>query len=470
MTVQGTNSRAATDLLVQLDRDLDVPLHRQIEASIRDGIRSGRLPFGTSLPPSRAIAGDLGVSRGVVVEAYEQLVAEGYLTSRPGGYTQVAIGEETAEVRPHRAEPVEPRIDFGYGRANVAQFPREAWLRSIKTVLNETPNERFGYLSGRGARELREALAIYLNRVRGTSAKPNHFVITNGYAQGIGLIIQVLARSGATRVAVEDPSDADVPPLLAAAGLELVGIPVDESGIRVDHLEQCHADALFLTPSHQWPTGAVLSPRSRAAVLRWAESRNALVVEDDYDAEFRYDRAPIGALQGLAPDRVIHAGSVSKTLAPGIRLGWLVLPPRLSKDVALAKYAADRGSSVMDQLTFADFLTRGEFDRHLRRMRPVYRRRRDTLVEALARHTPDLRPAGISAGLHVVTWLPPDLPEDAVVEAAARHGVGVYGVGPFRVSPSKQGGLIFGYSSLAERSLAEGVAVLAEAIAELRAG
>ena len=190
-------------------------------------------------------------------------------------------------------------------------------------------------------------------------------------------------------------------PVARAAGLD-VGVPVGEHGIRVDALERTDADALVLTPSHQWPTGGVLSPERRAAVLRWADDRGALVVEDDYDAEYRYDRAPIGAMQGLAPDRVVYAGTASKTLAPGLRLGWLVLPPRLVGAFAEAKLLADRGSPVLDQLAFADFLDRGEFDRHLRRMRPLYRRRRDALLAALGERLPELEPAGIAAGLHLV--------------------------------------------------------------------
>ena len=220
---------------------------------------------------------------------------------------------------------------------------------------------------------------------------------------------------------------------------------------------------LILTPSHQWPTGGVLSPEARAAVLAWAQRTGALVLEDDYDAEYRYDRAPIGAMQGLDPDRVAYAGTASKTLAPGFRLGWLILPPELVEPFAEAKLLADRGSPILDQLTFADFLSRGEFDRHLRRMRPVYRSRRDALLTALARHLPELEPAGIAAGLHLVAWLPEDLDEEAVIAAAAREGVAVAGVSPYRLSPAPRGGLIFGYSNLSERPIADGVRRLARA-------
>jgi GntR family transcriptional regulator/MocR family aminotransferase len=469
MPIRRTNSGLAGDLLIELRREVRVPLHRQIEASIRDGIRSGRLQLGSSLPPTRAIADELGVSRGVVVEAYQQLVAEGYLTSRPGGYTRVAVGPESPRERARPASGPALTIDFGYGRADVSSFPRAAWLRSIRRVFTEVPDERFGYLSGRGMLELREVLAEYLNRVRGTSADPDNIVICNGYAQGIALLVQVLARSGARRLALEDPSSCDdALPTAVEAGLDVVGVPVDEHGVRVDRLEQTGADAVVLTPSHQWPTGAVLSAKSRAGVLQWANRHGALIVEDDYDAEYRYDRAPIGAMQGLAPDHVVYAGTASKTLAPGLRLGWLVLPRRLVEDVAAAKILADRGSPALDQLAFADFLARGELDRHLRRMRPVYRRRRDALLTALRDRLPDLEPTGIAAGQHLVTWLPADLDEASVVDAAARRGVGVYGLAPYRISSEGTGGLIFGYATLNERMITEGVNILAEATARLR--
>src|ERR671931_128269 len=295
------------------------------------------------------------------------------------------------------------RIDFCPCRADGSQFPRRGWLRSVRRVLTEASPEDFGYVSGRGVPALHHALAAYLNRVRGTSAKPENVMICNGYAQGIALIIHTLVKAGAKRLAVEDPSaDDDAVPVAREAGMEVVGVPVGEDGIRIEALERTDADALILTPSHQWPTGAVLAEDARAAALRWAERRGALIVEDDYDAEYRYDRAPIGAIQGLAPDRVVYAGTASKTLAPGLRLGWLVAPAGLVGDLAEAKSLADRGSPVLDQLAFADFLERGEFDRHLRRMRPLYRRRRDTLIQALRERTPDLEPAGIAAGLHLI--------------------------------------------------------------------
>ncbi|HEV2241019.1 MAG TPA: PLP-dependent aminotransferase family protein [Streptosporangiaceae bacterium] len=461
--------RTNSGLLVVLQRDERAPLHRQIETSIRDSIRAGRLPRGSTLPPSRMLAADLGVSRGVVVEAYQQLSAEGYLTSRAGGHTQVAAGPAPPGTAPRPAPAQRPRIDLSYGRADVSSFPRAAWLRSIRGALTYAPNEVFGYLTGSGVPQLRTAVADYVNRVRGTLAQPDHIVICTGYAQGVALLIQLLAAGGARRLALEDPSSVDdALPTARAAGLEVIGVPVDTGGIRVDMLRDSDADAVVLTPSHQWPTGSVLSAENRAAIVAWAAERGAVVIEDDYDAEFRYGRTPVGAMQGLAPDHVVYAGSVSKTLAPGIRLGWLVLPGRLAEPMAAAKIAADRGSPALEQLALADLITRGEFDRHLRRMRSVYRRRRDALLAALSRHMPWLEPTGISAGLHLVTWLPPDLDEAAIVGAARHAGVAVDAVGPYRITHPGPGGLIFGYATVSEHAIAEGIQILARVIDEQR--
>ena len=462
-------SRTNFALPVEVHRDDRTPIHRQIETAIRALIRGGQLRLGAPLPPTRVLAADLGVSRGVVVEAYQQLTAEGYLVGRVGGQTQVAAGQAAPSTPVRLARSAPARIDLSYGRADVSSFPRAAWLRSIRGVLTGVPNELFGYLSGSGTPQLRTAIADYLNRVRGTIAHPDNVVICTGYAQGIALLINVLAASGARRLALEDPSSGDdALPIARAAGLDVVGVPVDRDGIRVDLLERSDADAVILTPSHQWPTGAVLSAENRAAVLGWAVRRGAVVIEDDYDAEYRYDRMPIGAMQGLAPDHVAYAGSASKTLAPGLRLGWFVMPNHLTGPMSDAKIAADRGSPALEQLALADFITRGEFDRHLRRMRPVYRRRRDALLAALARRLPELEPVGISAGLHLVTWLPPYLDERAVVEAAFADGVGVDGVGPYRIEPRGAGGLIFGFATVKEPAIVEGVDILAHVIERLK--
>lgn len=463
------NSSLVHDLLVDLDKAASAPLHRQIEAALRRAIRAGRLRHGASLPSSRRLAAELGVSRGVVVEAYDQLAAEGYLSSTPGSYTRVASLSGQAAPAPGPPPPTGPLIDFGYGRTDPASFPRTAWLRSLRRVVTGAPHDRLDYTDGYGLPELRTALADYLNRARGTSADPSQVLITSGFAQATALIISVLAQRGARRVAVEDPSaNDDIWRHAHAHELELLALPVADDGIDPDALERGDADLVVLTPSHQWPLGGVLPARTRVRAVRWARARGALILEDDYDAEYRYDRAPIGAMQGLAPDVVVHAGSVSKTLAPGLRLGWLVLPAHLAGSVAEAKLLADRGSPAIEQLAFADFLLHGEFDRHLRRMRPLYRRRRDLLLTRLAELLPDFEPTGIAAGLHVVVWLPDDLREDEVVTAAATHGVRVAGVGPYRLTAPGRQGLILGYASLNDTHIVEGVAALAAAVRRTR--
>jgi GntR family transcriptional regulator/MocR family aminotransferase len=326
------------------------------------------------------------------------------------------------------------------------------------------------YLDGRGVPELRTELAAYLNRVRGTAAVADDLVITVGFAQGIWLVAMALAQAGARAFAVEDPSLGDSWKVVEAAGLRVVGIPVDEDGLRVDLLERARVGGVLITPAHQYPTGRVLSAERRAALFAWAERRKGIIVEDDYDAEYRYDRQPIGAMQGLRPDHVVYAGSTSKVLAPGLRLGWLVAPPELAARIADIKKAMDNGSPVMDQLAFADFVARGELDRHLRRMRPTYRRRRDLVVAALARHLPELEPVGAAAGLHVLTWLQRDDDPAAIVAAAAEAGIGLgfveRGTGG---DPDAAGGLVFGYGTVAEPTIEPGIRRLARLLEAHRA-
>jgi GntR family transcriptional regulator/MocR family aminotransferase len=458
-------------MLVPLDLDLPTPLHRQLEQHLRDAIRSGRFGPASLVPSTRSLARQLGVSRGVVVEAYEQLAAEGYLLARPGGSTRVAPTATPARPRASAPAAVRFAADFRPGQPDLDEFPRAAWLHSVRRVLNEAPSARMAYLDGRGMHELREALAAYLDRVRGTAARVDDVVVCSGFAQGLRLVAQVLRASGARRIAMEDPSYADAREMVRAAGLAVVGLPIDESGINPELLDRERVDAVIVTPAHQYPTGGVLPPERRAALVAWAVRRRGLIIEDDYDAEFRYDREPIGPIQGLCPDRVVYAGTASKILAPGLRLGWLVAPSSLVEAIAAAKLKSDLGSPAIDQLAFADFVQRGELDRHLRRMRPIYRRRRDTLLAALRRHLPDLRPAGASAGLHLLAWLPPDLDEDAVVRSAGDAGLGLQGLAASRIRPQRQGGgIVFGYGSVTERAISEGVRKLAAVVRTLRAG
>jgi GntR family transcriptional regulator/MocR family aminotransferase len=457
------------ELFVSLRREDRRPLHRQLEQQLRDAVRTGRLAPSSIVPSTRALSTQLGVSRGIVVEAYEQLIAEGYLGSQPGGATSVARTASAPATR--RPEPQARRfaVEFRSGRPDLDEFPRAPWLRSLRRVLNEAPSDRLGYHDGRGIPELRDALATYLNRVRGTAADPADVVISSGFAQGLKLVAKVLAASGARRVAVEDPGYADARAIVRAAGLNVIGIPVDESGIRVDALDRAKADAVVVTPAHQYPTGGVLPPDRRAALIQWAERRSAIIVEDDYDAEFRYDREPIGSLQGLCPDHVVYAGSASKILAPGLRLGWLVVPASLVDGIARAKMSDDLGSPALEQLAFADFVSSGELDRHLRRMRPIYRARRDALLGALRRHLPKLRPVGASAGLHVLAWLPPGVDESAFLRSAEEADIWLETLAESRIGVSA-GGIIFGYGSVAETSIDPSIRRLAVILSRRRRG
>ena len=391
------------------------------------------------------------------MEAYEQLVAEGYLSSRPGGATRVATGGgfATAHVPPVAAGPF--ALDFRPGRPDVGQFPRAVWLRSVRHALAQAPNDRLSYVEGRGVPELRTALAAYLDRVRGTSADPADIVVSAGFTQALRLVAQVLADGGARTVATEDPGQPEARQVIRAAGLDVQPLEVDDEGLQVDRLERTRADAVLVTPAHQYPTGAVLSPARRAALVAWATRTGGLVIEDDYDAEYRYDREPIGAVQGLAPDRVVYIGSASKTLAPGLRLGWLIAPSAMVDRIALAKGLADQGSPTIDQLAFADFLDRGELDRHLRRMRPMYRARRDALLAAMARELPAFRPVGASAGLHILAWLPPSVEEVGLVDAARAVGIRLEGLTTRGFERPAPGGIIFGYGSVDETAIERGI-------------
>jgi GntR family transcriptional regulator/MocR family aminotransferase len=460
----------APELLLPLDREGGEPLHRQLEHGIREAIRSGRLPADAPLPSSRLLSELLRVSRGVVVEAYEQLTAEGYLAARPGGATTVACIPARPAPRPAIVVENRYRYDFRPGRPDLAEFPREEWLRSMRRALDGVPSDRFGYLDGRGVPELRHALAAYLDRVRGTCSDPDDIVISGGFSQGLGLIGRVMRARGVRRVAMEDPSNPTYRQILADLGLEIAGVPVDVDGMQVDALgssELRDVGAVVVTPAHQYPVGSVLTPARRSALVAWARRTGGYIVEDDYDAEYRYDREPIGAIQGLAPERVIYAGTASKTLAPGLRLGWLLAPSELGGPLAAARLSMDHGGPVLDQLAFADFLGQGELDRHLRRVRPIYRARRDALLGALDQYLPMLDPTGASAGLHVLTWLPEGTDERAVVGASVGAGVGLNGVTRRWFAPGGRGGLIFGYGVIPERDIEPAIRTLASAIADL---
>jgi GntR family transcriptional regulator/MocR family aminotransferase len=455
------------ELLVRLDRARPEPLRAQLERELRDAIRTGRLRAGERLPSSRELARELGVSRGLVQECYRQLQAEGFLSAHGGSATRVAAGAHEARVRPIQAPPP-PRlaVDFRPGVPDLTSFPRADWAWAVREVLRTAPDAALGYGDPRGSERLREVVAAYLRRVRGAAAEADRIVISAGFAQGINLVLHALAVDGVRLVGVEDPGDPDQGVAAGRAGMDAVPIPVDEHGIDVDALAASGARAVVLTPTHQTPTGGVLAPERRLALLRWAEERDGTVVEDDYDSEFRYDRDPVGALQGLAPDRVATVGSVSKSLAPALRLGWVVCPPWLAGAVAHAKRVGDRGSPTLDQLALALLLESGRYDRHLRRMRASYARRRDVLVDALARHAPVVELTGLAAGFHAVAHLTAGRDETEVVEAARGRGIGLHGMSGFRfdraTAPPQ---LVLGFGNVREEAIERGIAAVADLLA-----
>jgi GntR family transcriptional regulator / MocR family aminotransferase len=453
---------AGRDLLLEIDLRRG-HLRRNLHAGLRTAIHAGRLTAGTRLPSSRRLATDLGVSRGVTADTYDQLAAEGYLTIEPRRAPVVA---GVAMARPAAEEPGPTvwRTDFVATTPDVELFPRRAWLRACERALRSAPNAALDYGDHRGRIELRRALADYLARVRGVRVDPGRIVVTQGFTQALDLVCRVLAARGAESIAIESPSLVEERPTIQASGLRLEPCPVDAHGIRTDDLSRRSPAGVLVTPAHQFPTGAVLAPARRTELVTWATRVDALIIEDDYDAEFRYDRTAVGALQGLDPQRVVHVGTASKTLAPGVRLGWMSLPAQLVDEIRAAKAAADSGSPSMDQLALAEMLASGEYDRHVARARQVYRRRRDRLVESLGRRLPALRVEGAAAGLHVVLRLPQHVDDSAVTSAAAEAGVGVRALSAMSLLPGGAPGLLLGYGRLATDAIDAAVASLAAVI------
>ncbi len=477
-----------------------------LERAVREAIRYGRLRPGDRIPSTRALAHDLGLARGTVAEAYAQLATEGYLRSRPGAPTRVAEGLRALELnapgavvaehagRPEaagcapapgpgaavderaaradaatvavlgesgapRAVPgpgsapgpdsapgahpaAEPRLTLRPGLPDVSAFPRSAWVSSLRRALNSAPDAALGPGDPRGRPELRDALARYLGRARGVLADPERIVICAGFTEGLALLCRALRGIGA--LAMEDPCLLAHRDIVHAAGIRVARLEVDERGARPD--VPPGVAAVHLTPAHQFPLGGTLAPERRSAFVAWARERGAVVIEDDYDGEFRYDRQTTGALQGLDPEHVVYAGTASKTLAPALRLGWLVVPQRLLAPVLAAKRLAGV-APALEQLALAELLSGGAYDRHVRRMRQRYRRRRDALLARLG----DRRALGIAAGLHVVVEV---ASEEEVLARAARHALALEPLGPYWHRERRFEGLVVGYAAPPEHAFA----------------
>jgi GntR family transcriptional regulator/MocR family aminotransferase len=476
---RGIDQTSSRQLLVDLR---GVPRGRwgsELQVGLRTAIRSGRLRSGARLPSTRALAADLGVSRSVVVQAFEQLAAEGYLTTRAGA---VACVSDVGAVRAVRQTPPAPlqepaeragdrtQVDLRPGNPNLAGLPRSEWGRAVRKALTTLTDAEFGYGDSRGLPALREAIADYLGRVRGAVVDPDNLVVVNGFAQGLVVAARILGEQGIAAAGVEDPGSVHTSTHLAQQGIATVPVPVDEQGMDVNAAGLAANPplrAVLVTPAHQFPTGAVLSPSRRLGLVEWAERHDGLVIEDDYDAEYRYDHQAIGTLQGTAPDRVVLGGSVSKTLAPGLRMGWLALPPTLSADAARHKRSIDLMAPVLEQAALAELITSGNYERHIRRTRAGYKRRRDLVVELIAHDLPDAEVLGTSAGLHLLVKTPSVADEAAVELEAAHRGVQVSGLGRFGRSPCPPG-FVLGYGHLSEDQLRRGLRTFAAAVRACR--
>jgi GntR family transcriptional regulator / MocR family aminotransferase len=457
-------SRAGSlDLFLELDMAACPPRERRatLEARLREAIASGRLGPGTVLPSSRVLAEELGLSRGTVVDAYSELVAQGCLRARAGGETAVA-GQPRAADSAAGGGVEFPPVDLRSGAADLAVFPSGQWAAALQSALAATPGVWLDYPPREGVEELRSVLVGYLARSRGVLGSVDRVVMCCGLSHGLALLTDALCAAGRPRIAMEDPCLPRHRVIVAARGADIVPIPVDDDGIRVDAIVAADPDAVLLTPAHQYPMGVTLSVERREQLVAWARRRRRLLVEDDYDAEFRYERSPLGALQALAPDRVVYAGTLSKTLVPGLRLAWLVLPDWFVTPVVGAKWATGAENSVLEQLAFAELIRSQRYDRHLRRMRGVFRHRRDRFLAALETAVPHLRVTTITAGLHFLVQLPEGGPDEShVLQRARQLGVALYGLGRCWHGEPRSQGLIVGFGRPPEHAVDDAIRSLA---------
>jgi GntR family transcriptional regulator / MocR family aminotransferase len=450
-----------------------VPLYEQLRQGIKHLINTGILRPGERMPSTRHLSMDLRVARSVIVETYAQLTAEGYLAALPRSGTRVAdaalagTGATKVPGEPEGIGRLPVRWDLRTGLADGGGFPRKEWLASLEDAIMASTTSHLEYPPVCGLPELRTELSAYLGRVRAVQAAPEHIMITLGYAQGLSLIAEALLDQGHRAIAVEDPGHPGERQFLGHIGLRIIGVPVDDEGVDVAALSCSGARAVLLTPAHQFPTGVVLSARRRAALIKWTRKVGGLVIEDDYDGEFWFGGpGRPSSLQGLGPDCVAYGGSASKTLAPGLRIGWFAVPPALMPTVERIKMRRDMGHSTICQLAYANFMTSGRLDRHIRRMNLRYAERRQALLSALESEVPDAEAMGAPSGLHCLVRLPMDLDERRVVRAARSNGIVVRDLGTLYCELAP--GLLIGFAAQPPDSLAQATRVLAQTIRTLR--
>jgi GntR family transcriptional regulator / MocR family aminotransferase len=453
----------STGPVLHLRLDGRRPPGEQVESSLRELIRSGALPTDATLPSTRSLAADLGVSRGVVVRAYEQLAAEGLIALRPKARPVVAARGRAPEPMPTQPDVPVHGVPFVLrpDLPDLGLFPRGEWLRSARRSLERMADVDLAYGEPFGAAALRAQLAPFLARTRGVMATPDRTSIHAGSTQALRVLASVLRAEGARRIAVEDPGHRWRTRALAASGLEVVPVPVDREGLRVDRLGE--VDAVVVNPGHHFPTGVALSPERRRALVEWAVDGDRLVLEHDYDGHFRYDRHPTGALQALAPENVAYVGSASALLAPTVRIGWAVVPARFVVPVANELFSIGIATSRLSQLTLAELVESGRLDRHLRRARVAYRRRRDVLVQELARRLPEVEVGGEPVGLFVSMALSAASDEAAILSDARARGIALDGVNEHCFEPQAPG-LVLGFAATSEPGLARAVKALAAVV------
>ena len=456
----------ALDLHLQIDSSRG--LRRGLEQSLRAAIRNGQLAPLAMLPSSRALASSLGVARGTVSQVYEQLAVEGYLTTHPRSGTRVASqpGRSRAPVLPPAVQFRQPvdGFDLRPGLPDLSLFPRTSWLAATRRALQDLPHAALGYGDPTGSLALREALADYLGRARGVITTPSHIVVCAGYTHALDLVCQTLSRV-ASSIAFEEPTLLDYCAIASKAGLHVNHLPVDRDGLPVDDLTS--EGAVVVTPSHHYPLGVTLSSHRRGRLVQWARATGSVIVEDDYDGEFRYDRQPVGALQGLAPEQVIYAGTVSKAIAPALRIAWLVLPTHLVAPIRETLRYDETHVNLIDQTALTYLISGGDLDRHLRRCRSRYRRRRDALVRRLAATLPAARLSGIAAGLHAVLRLPDVAGDERELLAhLALNRVHVDGLSSYYDRPqSADLGIVIGYATPPQHAYDSAVDALTAAVA-----
>jgi GntR family transcriptional regulator/MocR family aminotransferase len=485
-------SKIGTDFLqLDLSRAPGGGLADWLTEQLRAAIADGRLPMGTRVPPGRVLAEELRVSRGVVTEAYRRLIEDGQLAgrgragtfvvaapvepvrgARTGGPATAVRTDFTAAPRHDvfdllRASPA--RIDLTPGVPDLAAFPRGAWLRAERRVLDALDPAAFGYGDPRGAPPFRRAVADWLTRTRGIRVDADDVVIVTGVAQALDLVSRVLIDDGIEEIAVEDPGSLGVRQHLNSRRLRTPPIPVDADGLRLDLLRRSGAPAVALTPAHQFPTGVVLDGARRRELVSWAEETGGFILEDDYDAEHRYDRPPVPAVQALSPGRVFYTGSVSKTLAPALRVGWLVAPARYRAAIVVAKRYADLGNAVLPQLVLTDLMGSGELERHLRMVRRRHRRRRDAMIEAIRTHVPQAHIHGAAAGLHLTITFDAQFRDTDLAAAALELGVKAQPLSWHHQLPGAPG-LVLGYAASPPADAARGIALIRDALRTVESG